>query len=433
MRSAVKAACAVVFTGALCFCAWGLAGALHEQGFIEAGISAFQQGRYDEAISHFTAAIEKNPTNPYTYNDRGLCYIEMGEYDRAIADFSKAIELKPDFAEAYYNRGIAHFKKGGYTNRTPFKDAIEDFTKAITLNPEYTDAYYNRGLAYNQHYNRGRNYDKNDTTDYHAKAIADFERVLSIDHNFALAYAGMGNAYYRNKEYEKAEEFFAKALEQEDWIIRKVGEKGLAGVYASRARNLKAMRDYNSSIFYYNKALELDPELFTAISHQASNYKLIGEYERAIELYDRAIALKKDDPTYKWLYHSYQGKGDCYYHLGEHDKALQMYEKAIEECRKKLPEREYRIYVSIGNVYLELGKPDKAIENFNLTVKMANKNDTYVADAYKGLGTAYKALGQSEKARELLEIARDMYERYGEAGQETEKKIEEIDRLLSEL
>ncbi|MCK4476554.1 MAG: tetratricopeptide repeat protein [Methanophagales archaeon] len=432
MKTTTRTAIGITLIVLIGLTSWALAGTLKEQKYINLGEAECQKGNYEAAIALFSAGIDLNPDNHYLYNDRGLSYLEKGDKDEAISDFSKAIELKPDFAEAYYNRGLAYFKQGRGAGYLP--NAISDFTKAIELKSDYAvEAYYNRGLTYNSHYNRGSNYDKDDTTDYHAKAVADFDTALALDPTYVLAYAGKGNAAYRNKEYAKAVEYFTKALESENQIIQKAGNKGLAGVYASKARALKAAEDYDKSIADYNKALALDPELGTALGHQASNYLIVGEYYKAIELYDTTIELYKNDPTYKHMYSKYQGKGDCYYNLGEYDKAIGMYDKAIEECAKNYPSRAYRIYAGIGNVHLALEEYDKAMENYNKVIELAEKEDSYVANAYKGLGTAYKELGEKAKAREALEKAKALYEEYGEEGHGKSENIEEIQKLLSEL
>ena len=450
---------------------WALAGTLGEQRYIDLGETECQKGNYEAAIALFSAGIELNPDNHYLYNDRGLSYLEKGDKDEAISDFSKAIELKPDFAEAYYNRGLAYFKQGRGAGYLP--NAISDFTKAIELKSDYVvEAYYNRGLTYNSHYNRGSNYDKSDTTDYHAKAVADFDTALRLDPTYVLAYAGKGNAAYRNKEYAKAEEYFTKALESENLIIQKAGNKGLAGVYASKARALKAAEDYDKSIADYNTAIKYDPELGTALSHQASNYKIVGEWNKAIELNDRTIKLRECDPAYRTsshgvfskyyangdcycqlkqydkamemydiafaealknrpdlLYSVYEARGGCYYDVFEqYDKALEMYNKAVEEYAKNRPEHLYRIYPKVGAAYLALEEYDKAIENYNKAIELAETEDTYVAGAYKGLGTVYKELGEKAKARAALEKAKSLYEEYGVA-----EDIEEVQKLLSEL
>ena len=443
---------------------WGLAGALTEQQYIDLGKDEYNRGNYDAAIYLFNKAIALNPDNEYLYNDLGLCYVALGDEDLAIPAFSEAIALNSECVAAYYNRGLAYFGQG----RSAAPDAILDFTKVIDLEPDNVDAYYNRGLTYNKNYNRARNYDKEDTTDYYPMAVADFDAVLELDPTYVLAYAGKGNAGYRNKKYDEAEENFTIALESEGSAILEVsGGKGLAGVYASRARNLKAMCDYNASIEQYNMAMNYDPDLSTAIGHQASNYMIMERYEDAIELYDRRLA----NPAYTSRYSAYNRKGNCYCQLGQYDKAMEMYDEAFADCEANRParlysvyeakggchcvfeeydkalemynkaadeyalnrpDRLYRIYVKVGDLQLELEDYDEAIVSYNKSIA-EGKEDLYVANAYKGLGIAYKGLGETEKARAALEKAIELYEEYGEAGHGKEESIAECQKLIDEL
>ena len=414
------------------FTSWGLAGALEEQQYINYGKDEYNRGNYDAAIYLFNKAIKLNPNNEYLYNDLGLCYTALEEMDMAIPAFSKAIELNSDCVEAYYNRGLAYFEQG----RNAAPDAISDFTKTIELEPDNVDAYYNRGLTYNMLYNRGTNYDEDDTTDYYTKAVADFDKVLVLDPAYVLAIAGKGNAAYRNKEYDKAEGYFAKALESESAILDKSGGLGLAGVYASRARNLKAMCDYNASIIYYEEVINYDPTLMTALLHQVSNYEYVGEYEKAIEWCDMAEEVMKNDPrkyeNYSYEFYPYYSKGNIYCKLEQYEKALDMYDKADALCSEQHHSKP-SIYAGRGNVYSALGEYDKAIENYNKTIELAGDKGTSAADAYKGLGIAYKELGENDKAREALEKAISLYDEYGEAGHGKEESIDECQKLLDEL
>ena len=464
MKITKKTAIGVSLIVLIGLASWGLAGALTEQQYINLGKDEYNRGNYDAAIYLFNKAIEIHPDNEYLYNDLGLCYVALGDEDLAIPAFSEAIALNSECVQAYYNRGLAYFGQG----RSGAPNAILDFTEVIRLDKNYVDAYYNRGLSYNKFYNRATNYDKEDTTDYYPKAVADFDEVLKLDPTYVLAYAGKGNAGYRNKKYEEAEENFTIALESEGSAILEVsGGKGLAGVYASRARNLKAMCDYNASIEQYNMAMNYDPDLSTAIGHQASNYKIVGEWGKAIELYDRRLA----NPTYTSRYSAYYGKGDCYCQLGQRARAMEMYDEAFADCEanhpnrmysvyeakggchcvlgeyneslemynksadeyaENRPDRLYRIYVKIGDLQLELKDYDEAIVSYNKSIA-EGKEDLYVANAYKGLGIAYKGLGETEKARAALEKAIELYEEYGEAGHGKEESIAECQELIADL
>lgn len=69
------------------------------------GFAYHEKGQYDQAISEYNRAIEKNPNHSTAYSSRGFAFGDKGQYDRAISDFNKALEIDPqnDFA----NNGLA--------------------------------------------------------------------------------------------------------------------------------------------------------------------------------------------------------------------------------------------------------------------------------------------------------------------------------------
>ena len=141
------------------------------QAYFLRGVSQSLIRQYTSSIANYTAAIDRNPSNPFLYINRSTTQSEMidfissidngyqriavdsdpssrlktrsdrvYDYDEAIADLNKAAKLLPDFAYIYYNRGNLLCLSG----RMP--EAIEDYTRAIELNPSFGEAYYNRGL-----------------------------------------------------------------------------------------------------------------------------------------------------------------------------------------------------------------------------------------------------------------------------------------------
>jgi tetratricopeptide (TPR) repeat protein len=78
--------------------------------------------------------------------------------------------------------------------------AIADINKAIKINPEYAIAYRNRGFAY---YNKGL-YDQ---------AIADYSKAIEIDPEYADAYINRGYTYFEKGFYDKAIDDYNKTLE----------------------------------------------------------------------------------------------------------------------------------------------------------------------------------------------------------------------------
>jgi tetratricopeptide (TPR) repeat protein len=84
-------------------------------------------GKYDEAISELTAAIEIDPTVADYFTMRGELYRNKSDVISAISDYSKSIELNPNSAEVYYLRAICYYSTKEYNK------AWEDVHKAQNL------------------------------------------------------------------------------------------------------------------------------------------------------------------------------------------------------------------------------------------------------------------------------------------------------------
>ncbi len=95
-----------------------------------------------------------------------------GKYPQAISDYTRAIELDLNDADAYYNRGNAYYDSGN------LEQAIENYNKAIELDPSYTDAYYNRGNAYSDTGNLEQAIENFERYIEHAPNAPDREEVM---------------------------------------------------------------------------------------------------------------------------------------------------------------------------------------------------------------------------------------------------------------
>jgi serine/threonine protein kinase len=157
----------------------------NENFIYQEGISQYEQGNYQEAVSSFTQTLEINPQNSLAYNYRGDAFYRLGDYQKAQADSSRAIALNPQDANAYYDRGFARFGLGKYPQ------AIADYTQAIKLNSQNPYAYYGRGLA------------RVKVQDYQA-ATRDFSQAIAMNSNYGLAYYHRGLVYTQLRKRKEA-------------------------------------------------------------------------------------------------------------------------------------------------------------------------------------------------------------------------------------
>ncbi len=94
------------------------------------GAALKNQGKLDEAIAAYRAAIEINPTYLFVYNDLGLLLHDRGKLDEAIAAHRTAIELDLQYALGHNNLGDELKKQG------KLDEAIAAYRKCIDLGPD---------------------------------------------------------------------------------------------------------------------------------------------------------------------------------------------------------------------------------------------------------------------------------------------------------
>ncbi len=96
--------------------------------FTAVAAKAMLDGRFDDAISSLTTAIEHDPKNARAYSYRGECHYYLKDFDKAIADLDRALALDPDRPTTLSVRGLARAARDGYS-----EGAIKDSEKACSL------------------------------------------------------------------------------------------------------------------------------------------------------------------------------------------------------------------------------------------------------------------------------------------------------------
>ena len=67
-------------------------------------LSVCLQGRFEEALTDYTAAIQLNPGHCRAFYNRAFSNDRLRRYDAAVADYTRALEIQPGNATAYHNR-----------------------------------------------------------------------------------------------------------------------------------------------------------------------------------------------------------------------------------------------------------------------------------------------------------------------------------------
>ncbi len=183
------------------------------------------------------------------------------------------------------------------------------------------------------------------------KAVTAFERALAIDPDYAPAWAGLSWAY----EYQ----IRSRSLPRAEGIAmtREAAERALAiddnmALAWSTLSYLKKKYDWDweGARSAMDKALQLEPNNTDVLLGTASVASALGQLDKSIELFERAVAL---DPLGLV---GMSSLGYRYIVRGRYDDALEMYSRVLVLSPEDTGARLY-----IAETYLRMGAPDRAL------------------------------------------------------------------------
>jgi tetratricopeptide (TPR) repeat protein len=194
-----------------------------------------RQGKKEEAVVSYTAALSRFPKNLTILENRASLYLEMGETEKALNDYNLLLLEDPLNEEALYSRGMIHIQQKN------FLWAEQDFDKMLELNN-------------------------------------------------ASLYARMGHAVLEKtrKNYDESERIYNYLIDKlpREWQLY----KGRADLYFLMGKNGRAMNDINKVFF----ESEPDAELYVL----RGKVKLaLYERESAAKDFLKAREMGYDSPT----------------------------------------------------------------------------------------------------------------------------------------
>lgn len=101
------------------------------------GRALWQLRRYEEALHHFTHAIQIEPTNPNALLNAGDALYQLGAYAEAADAYSFGIELDPFNPQAWYTLGNC------YARMQVYDAAKIAYQQALQLDPKHAQAQHN--------------------------------------------------------------------------------------------------------------------------------------------------------------------------------------------------------------------------------------------------------------------------------------------------
>ncbi|MGH7598023.1 MAG: tetratricopeptide repeat protein [bacterium] len=218
------------------------------------------------------------------------------------------------------------------------------------------NAFYLQGRGYLLQY---RNQAKNLET-----ALALFQRALEHDSLYALAFAGLGETFW--KKYALTSE--AQWIEPAERNCRRALELDVlvAPAYVTLARIYNGTGQYEQALQETQRALELDSTNADARRLQALAYENLGRLKEAETTYKQAIALKPD------YWDGYNNLGVFYVLHGRNEEAVTQFQQVVALTPDNVVG-----YNNLGAIYSYLERYDESRAMFERSLVVEPSDEAY--------------------------------------------------------
>jgi serine/threonine protein kinase/tetratricopeptide (TPR) repeat protein len=312
----------------------------------------------------------------------------------------------------FYLQGVGYLQD--YDKKENIDNAIKVFDTALDLDPQYAGAYAGRGEAYWKMYESGKD------PQWIESSRHDCEHSLSLNKRLPSAHVCLGTVYKGTGHYEDAVAQFESAVASEP--TNDDAYRGLADAYESLGKSADAEKTYR-------RAIELRPHYWAGYSWLGAFYYSHARYTEAASMFSQVIALTPDSirgynnlgTTYNsqgryadaisMLQHSisirptasaYSNLGNAYFYLHRYGEASGAYEEAV-----KLRRTDYLVWWNLADgYYWTAGKRAQAMEAYRQAITLAMKGlQVDPRDAYKlgVLAYCHAMLGERKPAFTYLQ------------------------------
>jgi tetratricopeptide (TPR) repeat protein len=258
-------------------------------------------------------------------------------------------------------------------------------------------AFINIGIM---HYYKG---DYNKAQEFYLRALPILEEI-NDKRGMGSVYNNIGLVYDDKGEYTKALEFFLKALR----IREELGDKkGIASSYGNIGGIHYSKGDYTKALEFHLKAVKIRQEmgdeknLASSFNNIGIIYDDKGDYPKALEYHLKSVAIKEKLGDKKGLALSLGNMGNTYQHIGNFEKALEFFSRSLK-IKEEIGDKRgmASAYHNIGLLNLKMGNIKEAKiyqeKSYNIAYAIASRPD--LIKAYEGLSIIDSAMGDFKSA-----------------------------------
>ena len=333
--------------------------------------------RFEEEVEVYRKLVSQGFDDYYVKYRMGRALENLDLFEEAEANFRTAIEKRPDYGSAWDGLGDICQKQGRW------KEAVTAYEGGMELGHLQAARDLCRILK------------RLHEDDQAIERLKEGLKKWPEDGSLLILYSDM---LVRKKDYEGAVRCLNRYMEV------KPSQTGRA--YREIAMTYERAKDWEKAQEYYQRSIDQEPD-------SARAWRLMGKFlsnerkeqEKALPYLEKAVELAPDS-TY-----GYMKLGEVYEALGRKEEAVKCYEKSLENYRKDIEKdsRDCCTYEGMADVLFHLGRLEEAREAAHKAISLQSRVFTcscpFCYEGHEDLAKVEEKKGNLEKALEYMEQA----------------------------
>lgn len=277
--------------------------------------------KYDKAIEYYKIAEKTNPESPELYLCWGITLQKYGEHFEAINKFNKTLELKADQTQAIYYLALSLAETGDLDKSEQMLESV------IEKDSRYIEAYMKLGSIANI---KGKP----------LLAIERYKEAAKFNLKKTEANYLIASAYNTLNDFQSSLEYYQKAIEENPEHLDS---------YVGYAIALNEVGDVKEAIRKIRRAYKIAPDSAQVnMIYGVILSKDLKNLKDAIEKFNTAIKIESD------MLPAYIGKGEALIRLKNFDEALSVFNQVLFKAPNLIP-----ALFLIGGTYIKMADFNK--------------------------------------------------------------------------
>jgi pentatricopeptide repeat protein len=309
-----------------------------------------------KAVQELETLKELTPEDERVHYFLGRAYFDLNEPEKAIESYEKFQTLAPNTDHGY--REIAKY----YNSRGELEKAAEYLLKSLDIAPDSSEILGTLGAIYSK---LGK----------YKEAISVFKKLMeTTSHKMAVGH-DLADLLFRTGEYSETIDVLNDLIEAEP-------RNRTARILLGRAQ--VGLRRFPEAIETFQAIVKMNPGDLEALFYLGTAYEQAGKYGDASNIFSELLktANTNSDEALANRPVFQQHLAASYMEMGEYEKAIAVYQEMIDSDVEE-PQGSLVIKQQLAFAYMEAGEFQKAIDIYQEMSEAEPRLDTQLLNAYR--------------------------------------------------